>query len=124
MIITQKKMLSQIQNVSLNSNDKSDTIHTKIHINFLLVRSTSWQSAKLMQSILYMDINLVQKISDIYNVQEYYETIIKKYVMDNLYGNNNRVDNESSEELMQFLNAIIPIEENLVEAYTHILNEL
>jgi hypothetical protein len=71
-----------------------------------------------------MDINIVQEISAVYKLQDYYELIVKDIVLNNMYKKVEQSDLKTSEKTKQFLKAVIPIEENLLITYNYLLTDL
>lgn len=122
MVLAHKKLLVKVDSLlplitEMNELDKN----IDLNIRFQIISSNSWETAKLTHSIQYMDIDIVQEISAIYKLQEYYELIVKDFVLNNLY---EKLDLMSIEKTKQFLKAVIPIEENLLITYNYLLTDL
>lgn len=86
-------------------------------LTFNIVRSTSWETAKLTQAIAYMDIDLVTAIAGLYAYQSYYESIVKNYVLNSILNRPKDGDKELLKNVQHVLNAIIPIETNMIEYF-------
>jgi hypothetical protein len=95
-----------------------------LYLNFQLISSTSWETAKLTQAIVYMNIELVNEIAGVYDFQNYYESIVKDYVTNNIYNKPVKRDNDYLKRTSNFFHAIIPIENNLVEHYSYLQKEV
>ena len=108
--------------VQLDSLSYSDDIFLELEIQ--LVSSTSWETAKLTQAIAFMDIELVTNIAGIYSFQQIYESMMKDYVLRNMYSKPNNRDKEYMEKLKNFLDVIIPMETSLIEYYSYIQTDV
>ncbi len=106
----------------INDDDIDSDSDSTIAVSFKLLNSTSWQTAQLTQSISYMDLNLVNKISKIYIYQEYYQEIIKDFILKNLVQKN--VNIEYMEYIQNLLISIVPIEETLNDNYDKLLESI
>jgi len=119
MILTQKKWLQDIE----NANNKDNEEHSQLDFEF--TNSSCWEAAQLTQSIMYMDVNIVQKLSDTYKLQSFYEKILKEYVLKNMYQYENKLTkNNKLKNNKILLNSLIQIENKLVNAYTYSLDKL
>jgi hypothetical protein len=125
MVLAHKNSLLKVDSLLplLTENSKVGEDVNRI-ISFKLISSNSWETAKLTQSIQYMDINIVQEISAVYKLQDYYELIVKDIVLNNMYKKVEQSDLKTSEKTKQFLKAVIPIEENLLITYNYLLTDL
>ncbi len=124
MLEEQKLALARIDSILPlldNSDEQGDTY---IGMNFQIISSTSWETAKLTQAIVYMDIEIVNDIAGVYDFQDYYESIVKEFVVDNIYNKPEKRDAEFIRKMKVFLEAIIPMENNLIEYYDYLQSEL
>lgn len=118
-----QKFLALADSLSLDTdNELNDSEDSTIHMNFTLLNATSWETAKLTQSISYMDVNLVNKISKIYLFQDYYQTFTKDFILKNI--TSRTLDEEYLAYIQQLLSSIIPIEEELVKHYDLLLENI
>jgi hypothetical protein len=127
MLKEHKLSLAKIDSILPLIDDSNKHEDFYIGTNFQIISSTSWETAKLTQAIAYIDIDIVTDIAGIYDFQHYYESIVKDFVINNIYNKPEKRDKEFIKKMKTFLEAIIPMENNLVEYYnyaqTEILNE-
>ena len=97
---------------------------TDLDLSFKLISCASWETAKLTQAIVHMDINKVTKIAILYNFQQYYESIVKDYVFKVIQNKPEKRDKEYFEKMKNFLNAIILIENDLIQYYDYVEKEV
>lgn len=95
----------------------------KFSLNFQLLSSTSWRAAQLTQAITDIDPEMVLELSEIYQLQEYFETIVKDFILKNIYADKEKYNRQLYKNIQQLLNTLIPIEENLLKAYEYILKK-
>lgn len=119
-----KSVLSDIDSLIIIS--EKDKINTdKINsIELTLISSSAWEMAKMTKAIFYMDFDDVNNLAKVYNLQTYYESIVKQYILKNSYNYHDDQDVESAKSTKQFLETIIPLEENLEYYYDIMLNEV
>jgi len=123
MIESHEIILSRLDSIiTLTEAERHDNVSLKL--NFQIINSTSWETAKLTQAIAHMDINNVSEIADVYHYQNYYESIVKEYVTRNIYIKADVNDSDYLENMRSFLSAIIPVEKNLRDYYNEILKKL
>jgi len=103
---------------------KDDSVKYSISLDFNLVFSTAWETAKLTQAIAYMDLEVVTDIAAIYEYQEYYELIVKNFAQENMFSSQKSLSKQYLEEISFFLKKIIPVEENLYEYYCELEKEV
>lgn len=101
--------------------EKGDS--TSLEVTFKLLNSTSWQTAKLTQVIVFMDLELVSDVSRVYQFQNYYEELIKEYIKRNIFTINEEIDIEDLKNMQKLLTTIIPIENKLLELYNFLLDD-
>lgn len=124
MIIVHKSVIIKLDSILTLLDNSDEHGETNLDLNFQLISSTSWETAKLTQAIVYMDFDIVSDIAGIYDFQHYYESIVKDFVIDNVFNKPEKRDAEFMRRIKNFLNAIIPIENNLVEYYDYIQTEV
>ena len=122
MTAAQKKLLIKIDSLLATGIDTTQDLD--LRIGFKLMSSNSWETAKLTEAILYIDIDLVKEMSGIYKLQDYYEAIVKDYVLKNFYIHDDNEAEKQAESIQYFLQGIIPVEENLLASYQELLREL
>jgi hypothetical protein len=124
MLNTHKLLLHRIDSTLTSLDTTNNQGEFSLDLNFQLISSTSWETTKLTQAIVYMDINVVNSIAGVYSFQEYYESIVKEYVVNNIYNLPQEEGDELLRKAKNFLNAIITIEDNLIEYYNYMQKEV
>ena len=102
------------ENISIRNKD----------IKVTIISSSAWEMTKITKAVYYLDFEVVNNLSKIYKLQEYYESIIKQYILKGAEGDN---QNDSKIQLLEtksFLETIIPLEEDLVGYYDLMLEEV
>ncbi len=104
---------------------KTDSIdkNTLNAVEITLISSSAWEMAKITKAVYFIDFDEVNNLAKVYNLQAYYESIVKQYILKNSLSNSN-VDLESLNKVKVFLEAIVPLEEDLVFYYNLILTEV
>ena len=94
------------------------------NLEITLISSTAWEMAKITNAIYYIDFEKVNTLASVYNLQSYYESIVKQYILNNtgLVKDNNDIESLNSKKLI--LEALIPLEENLKQYYTILLDSV
>ncbi|MBE9468067.1 MAG: hypothetical protein IMY72_07070 [Bacteroidetes bacterium] len=116
-LITIDSLINEIKNPIKVTN-------REMNLEFKMMNSTSWKTAKITQAVAYMDIDLVTDVAAVYGFQNYYENIIKIYSQERMTSipeTNNKI---SLEKLELFVSSIIKIEKNLADYYDNILNSV
>ncbi len=119
MLDTHRRLVKIIDSLLVHSEIEDQEEDVELDLNFEILSSTSWETAKLTQAIVYMDIETVTDIADIYKFQNYYEAVVRNFVLNNIYVNRSKNDREFRESLKRLLEAIIPMEESLLEYYSY-----
>lgn len=104
-------------------NLQNDTTKINVDIQIVLISSTAWEAAKLTQAIAHINIEKVSDIAMIYTFQEYYESIVKEYILNNINRDTSLSDIKQARKMKTFLEAIIPMEKNLIIHYNELLTE-
>jgi len=81
MLDSHQYLLSKVENILANIDHGKIPLDSMGGLNFQLINSTAWETAKLTQAIAHMDIKVVSEIAGIYEYQEYYTTAVKQYVL-------------------------------------------
>jgi len=119
-----KNMLSEIDQlikISENQNTVNDTLKA---IDITLISSSAWEIAKITNAVFYIDFENVNNLAKVYDLQSYYESIVKQYVLKNAMSQNNNMDINQLKNTRQFLKTIIPLEVNLEHYYGLMLKEV
>lgn len=127
MLDSHKYLLSKVENILTHIEKGSIPMDSIGNINFLLINSTAWETAKLTQAIAHMDINIVSKIAGIYEYQNYYTSAVKQYVLETKFNQSFETVQDIRKnknfflDLRDFLKAkIVPNETNLIKYYTEL----
>lgn len=116
MITAHEKSKLKIDSLLIKYKNPQFTVDS-VDFSFVLINTTSWETAKLTNAISYMKFDLVTNLSKIYHFQNYYEEIVKVYVKDNLYNKPLIYDRRYYLKLKTFLETIIPLEKILLNYY-------
>lgn len=103
---------------------EDDSVKYSISLDFNLIFSTAWETAKLTQAIAYMDLEVVTDIAAIYEYQEYYSLIVKNFAQESMFSSQKDLSKEFLENISFFLKKIIPVEENLYDYYNELETEV
>jgi hypothetical protein len=118
MLVSHQKAFAQIDSILSLPDSPIDTSTTSLNVDFNLIGSSAWETAKLTQAISYMDIEMVSDIAMIYTYQEdYYQSMVKDYMNSFIINKPNGFDRETLERLRNFLSGILPVETNLNDYY-------
>ena len=77
--------------------------------------------AEITNAIFYLDFDDANKMAKVYNLQSYYESILKQYILKNSYSYQSDQDLEFLRNNKQFLETIIPLEEDLQNYFNLLL---
>lgn len=124
MITSHKQLLHLADSLMPLADNPDMNGDTLVSIDFKLLNSTAWQTAKLTQAITFMEMDIVNEVSGLYQFQNYYEDIVKDYVLKNIFSRPKERDKEFLDKIQILLSSIIPIEENLAEIYNHVLKNV
>lgn len=102
--------------------DSLEVTNRLVNLKFLLISSTSWETAKITQAVAYMDLDLVTEVSGTYEYQAYYDRLVRTYALDRMTSVPEEDDQELLERMIVFVSSIVNIEENLIEYYNEFLD--
>lgn len=114
------KNIDELISVIDNPEKQSDF---KMDLSFRQVSSSAWETAKLTKAIAQMDINTLMEIGGIYEFQEYYQSIIKSYALNNIYIRHKEIDKEFVINMKNLITALIPMENDLLGYYNNLLEK-
>ncbi|RLD21505.1 MAG: hypothetical protein DRI54_09110, partial [Bacteroidetes bacterium] len=80
--------------------------------------------AEITNAIFYLDFDDANKMAKVYNLQSYYESIIKQFILKNSYSYQSDQDLEFLRNNKQFLETIIPLEEDLQNYFNLLLKNV
>ncbi|BDX38060.1 hypothetical protein CYCD_14150 [Tenuifilaceae bacterium CYCD] len=81
MLDSHQFLLSKVENILAHIDHGKIPMDSMGGLNFQLINSTAWETAKLTQAIAHMDIKIVSEIAGIYEYQDYYTSTVKQYVL-------------------------------------------
>lgn len=120
LIPSHKSILSQIDSIIGRKEKNISNVDSNISIDVTLISSSAWEMAEITNAIFYLDFDDANKIAKVYNLQSYYESMIEQFILKNSYTYHSNQDLEFLRNTKQFLETIIPLEENL-ENYFNLL---
>ncbi|MFT3737493.1 MAG: hypothetical protein QM786_01925 [Breznakibacter sp.] len=128
MLEKHKKVLENIDRFLAEMDSGREPDGANLDMDFVLITSTAWETAKLTQAIAHMDIGLVSDIAGTYGYQEYYEAVVKHFVLENSM--EMKLDAHDDDivkikrvvqNVRSFLKrSVIPLETDLLDAYNEL----
>lgn len=104
-----------------------DTGTVDISFDFQLINQTAWETAKITGAISHIEIEKLTNISMVYQAQDYYQVMVKDFLTKYMYIDLN-ADLSSNQydilSMQNFMRSMLPIEQNLLDIYTYILDEV
>lgn len=124
LIPSHKSILSHIDSIIRRKEKNISTMDSNISIDVTLISSSAWEMAEITNAIFYLDFDDANKMAKVYNLQSYYESIIKQFILKNSYTYQSDQDLEFLRNNKQFLESIIPLEENLQNYFNLLLKNV
>ena len=124
LIPSHKSILSQIDSIIGRKEKNISTLDSNISIDVTLISSSAWEMAEITNAIFYLDFDDANKMAKVYNLQSYYESIIKQFILKNSYSYQSDQDLEFLRNNKQFLETIIPLEEDLQNYFNLLLKNV
>ncbi len=124
LIPSHKSILSQIDSIIGTKEKNISTVDSNISIDVTLISSSAWEMAEITNAIFYLDFDDANKMAKVYNLQSYYESIIKQFILKNSYSYQSNQDLEFLRNNKQFLETIIPLEEDLQNYFDLLLKNV
>ena len=124
LIPSHKSVLSQIDSIIGRKEKNISAVDSNISIDVTLISSSAWEMAEITNAIFYLDFNDANKMAEVYNLQSYYESIIKHFILKNAYSYQSDQDLEFLRNNKQFLETIIPLEEDLRNYFNLLLKNV
>jgi hypothetical protein len=116
-------VLNKIDSLLLIRENLDNDTTSIMPFNIILTNSSAWEMSKITNAVFYINFDTANKIAKVYNLQKYYESIIKQYFIKNSFSNK-ETDIDNFKKTKQFLETIIPLEENLKSLYNRLINEV
>lgn len=124
LIPSHKSILSQIDSIIGRQEKYNSTLGSTISIDVTLISSSAWEMAEITNAVFYLDFDDANKMAKVYNLQSYYESIIKQFILKNAYNYQSDQDLEFLKNNKQFLETIIPLEEDLHNYFNLLLENV
>ena len=124
LIPSHKSTLSHIDSIIGREEKNISTVDSNILIDVTLISSSAWEMAEITNAIFYLDFDDANKMAKVYNLQSYYESIIKQFILKNSFSYQSDQDLEFLRNNKQFLETIIPLEENLQNYFNLLLKNV
>ena len=124
LIPNHKLLLTELNNYTIIEGNEAAIKKSIESLDITLINSSAWEMAKVTNVVFYINYDDVNNLAKVYNLQSYYESMVKQYLLSNAVKNQK---NDAEDELgntKQFLTSIIPIEEDLQMYYDLILTEI
>jgi len=119
-----KSVLSQLDSIIANNENNCSSADSIISINVTLISSSAWEMAKITNAIFYIDFDNANKLAKVYKLQAYYDSIIKHFILNNSYIDQTNNDFKFISKNKQFLETIIPLEEELQNFFNLLLKNV
>ena len=114
--IHQRQMV-QADSIALLLEGQNERIQFSFNLNFVQMSSTAWQTAQLTQAIAHMDIESVSKIGAVYEYQDYYADLARKFSSEMIYRRRDDEEQELVRIIRNLLTVVVPVEQELVRSY-------
>jgi len=124
LIPSHKSILSHIDSIIGRKENYNSTVDSIISIDVALISSSAWEMAEITNAIFYLNFDDANKMAKVYNLQSYYESIIKQFILKNSYSYHSDQDLEFLRNNKQFLETIIPLEEDLQNYFNLLLKNV
>jgi len=124
LIPSHKSTLSHIDSIIGREEKNISTVDSNILIDVTLISSSAWEMAEITNAIFYLDFDDANKMAKVYNLQSYYESIIKQFILKNSFSYQSDQDLEFLRNNKQFLETIIPLEEDLQNYFNLLLKNV
>lgn len=109
--------------ISLNENSAS-LINSPVSLDLTILSSSAWEMAKITNAIYHLNFDGVNNLAKVYALQAYYESIVKQYLIKTATVSQENPNMSVLKDNKQFLETIIPIEEDLNTYLTIMLTEV
>ena len=117
-----KSTLVEIDSI-LKLSNKEDVI-ADVNIDINLINSSAWEMAKITNAVYYLDFEVVNNLAKVYKLQTYYESIVEQFILKSAASHQVETDEKYLLDMKNFLETIIPLEDDLVGYYDLMLEEV
>ncbi len=124
LIPNHKLLLSQLNEFSEIEGNETSIKKSIETLDISLINSSAWEMAKVTNVVFYINFDDVNNLAKVYNLQSYYESIVKQYILSNSIKYQKSEAINQLENTKQFLSYIIPLEEDLQQYYDLMLTEI
>jgi hypothetical protein len=119
-----KSALAYIDSLLLVNENSDLSINEPISIELMIMSSSAWEMSEITNAIYYLDFEDVNDLAKVYDLQSYYESIVKHYILNSSIVYQPKTGIIRLKNNKQFLETIIPIEESLKIYYDRMLAEV
>ncbi len=119
-----KSTLAYIDSLLLVNENSGIPINESVSIELMIMSSSAWKMSEITNAIYYLDFEDVNDLAKVYDLQSYYESIVKHYILNSSIVYQPKTSIIRLKNNKQFLETIIPIEENLKIYYDRMLTEV
>ncbi len=106
-------------------NESSGTpINESIPVELRIMSSSAWEISEITNALFYLDFDDVNSLAKVYDLQSYYESIVKHYILNSSITYQSKSDVKRLKNNKQFLETLIPIENDLEFFYGIMLTEV
>ena len=126
MLANHKVQQKKIDRLMEIIDDPKATENITLDLQFKLISSNSWETAKLTQAVSYMDVKQVSDIAAVYEIQEYYKNLV-----DDFTRSTNVISSDDVKEakisllkIKRALGKIVPMESDLLVYYRELQKKI
>lgn len=126
MLANHKVQQKKIDRLMEIIDDPKATENITLDLQFKLISSNSWETAKLTQAVAYMDVKQVSDIAAVYEIQEYYKNLV-----DDFTRSTNVISSDDVKEakisllkIKRALGKIVPMESDLLVYYRELQKKI
>ena len=126
MLANHKVQQKKIDRLMEIIDDPKATENITLDLQFKLISSNSWETAKLTQAVAYMDVKQVSDIAAVYEIQEYFKNLV-----DDFTRSTNVISSDDVKEakisllkIKRALGKIVPMESDLLVYYRELQKKI
>ena len=126
MLANHKVQQKKIDRLMEIIDDPKATENITLDLQFKLISSNSWETAKLTQAVAYMDVKQVSDIAAVYEIQEYYKNLVDDFTRSTNVISSDDVKEAKISLLMikRALGKIVPMESDLLVYYRELQKKI
>ena len=126
MLANHKVQQKKIDRLMEIIDDPKATENITLDLQFKLISSNSWETAKLTQAVAYMDVKQVSDIAAVYEIQEYYKNLVDDFTRstDVISSDDVKEAKISLLKIKRALGKIVPMESDLLVYYRELQKKI